>query len=102
MLPKVLGATTGVGAENVKTAYSSGANGKTDFWDNLTGKVPMTNVLDDAKANLAAMGQASKQENQQKKKQRRRRTPKLHKKRPTNVDFVLCFYSQGLGFRTHI
>lgn len=51
----VLGMTTGVGAENVKTAARSGLEGKTSFYDNLTGKADMTDVLDTAKQNLQNM-----------------------------------------------
>lgn len=50
-----LGLTTGVGAENVKTAYRSGAQGNTDFTANMAGKVPMTQVIDDAKAAVSNM-----------------------------------------------
>lgn len=51
----ILGATTGVGPENIKTAAKSGLEGKTSFYDNLTGKADMTDVLDTAKQNLQNM-----------------------------------------------
>lgn len=50
-----LGMTTGVGAENVKNAYRAGAQGGTDFMANMTGKVPMTQVIDDAKTAVLNM-----------------------------------------------
>lgn len=51
-----LGATTGVGPEAIKTAYTSGRDGKTAFMDNMTGKVDMTDALDKVKQNVAEMG----------------------------------------------
>jgi hypothetical protein len=61
-IPAVLGLTTGVGGETVKTALKSGLEGKTTFKENMRGEVPVTQVLDDAKANLANMN-AAKQAN---------------------------------------
>lgn len=52
----VLGATTGVGPENIRTAARSGLQGNTSFYDNLTGKADMTDVLDAAKQNIQNMG----------------------------------------------
>lgn len=50
-----LGTSTGTGAESVGTAYRAGKEGGTAFLDNLRGKVPFTDVLDDAKAALSRM-----------------------------------------------
>ena len=50
-----LGMTTGVGGEAVKTAYKSGLEGDTSFWQNLRGQVPMQDVLETAKQNLQNM-----------------------------------------------
>lgn len=52
----LLGLTTGVGAENVAQAFKSGRDGKTAFFDNLTGKADMTDVLDTARQNVQNMG----------------------------------------------
>jgi len=57
-IPAVLGLTTGVGGETVKTALKSGLEGKTAFKENMRGEVPITQVLDDAKTNLAKMNAA--------------------------------------------
>jgi len=64
-IPKVLGATTtnvlgmttGVGPEAVRTAYQSGLEGSKAFLANIRGDVPMTDVLDLAKTNLENMQQ---------------------------------------------
>lgn len=53
---QVLGLTTGTGAEPVGAAAKAGYAGKSAFWENLTGKVNATDVLDDAKAAIAEMG----------------------------------------------
>ena len=50
-----LGTTTGTGAESLGTAYRAGKQGGTAFLDNLRGKVPFTDVLDDAKVALSKM-----------------------------------------------
>jgi len=50
-----LGASTGTGAESVGTAYQAGKQGGTSFLDNLRGKVPFTDVLDEAKGALQQM-----------------------------------------------
>ena len=55
VLPATLGLTTGVGGETVKTAFESGLGGKTAFKENMRGNVPITQVLDDARQNLANM-----------------------------------------------
>lgn len=52
---KVVGATTGVGSEAVKTAYQAGKNGDRAFLENMRGNVNMTDVLDEAKAALSNM-----------------------------------------------
>lgn len=59
-IPAVLGLSTGVGGDTVKTALKSGLEGKTAFKENMRGEVPVTQVLDDAKANLAKIN-ANKQ-----------------------------------------
>jgi len=56
-----LGMTTGAGAEAIKQAYQAGKEGgptATAFQENLRGNAPMTDVLDTAKADLAAMNAA--------------------------------------------
>ena len=53
-----LGLSTGVGSDTVKTAFSSGLKGKESFKANMRGEVPVTQVLDDAKTNLATMNSA--------------------------------------------
>jgi len=50
-----LGATTGTGAESVSTAYQAGKQGGTSFLNNIRGKVPFTDVLDEAKTALSKM-----------------------------------------------
>jgi hypothetical protein len=50
-----LGVTTGTGAQSVGTAYQAGKQGGTSFVDNLRGKVPFTDVLDEAKTALSQM-----------------------------------------------
>ena len=62
VLPATLGLTTGVGGDTVKTAFESGLKGKTAFKENMRGDVPITQVLDDARQNLANMN-AAKQAN---------------------------------------
>jgi hypothetical protein len=60
--PKVasnlFGLTTGVGSDTATTAYQSGLKGKEAFKTNMRGEVPITQVLDDAKTNLATMNAA--------------------------------------------
>lgn len=53
----VLGLTTGVGPESVSQAARSGFLGEKSFWENLTGKVPKTQVLEDAKIGLRNIAQ---------------------------------------------
>lgn len=53
------GIGTHTGGESLKQAARSGMEGgqsAKSFTDNMRGKVPMTDVLDDAKANIEAMG----------------------------------------------
>jgi hypothetical protein len=50
-----LGMKTGVGTEAIEQAAQAGRQGNTTFLENMRGDVPMTNVLDDAQANLAQM-----------------------------------------------
>lgn len=57
-VPNVLGLTTGVGGDTVKTALKSGLEGTTAFKENMRGTVPITQVLDDARANLANINAA--------------------------------------------
>lgn len=51
----VLGMSTGTGGNAVATAYKAGKDGATTFVDNMRGNVPMTDVLDSAKAALGQM-----------------------------------------------
>ena len=51
----VLGTSTGAGAESIGTAYRAGKEGGTSFLDNMRGKVPFTDVLDEAKTALSQM-----------------------------------------------
>lgn len=51
-----LGMTTGVGPENIRMAAKAGMDGKTSFYDNLTGKADMSDVLETAKQNIQNMG----------------------------------------------
>lgn len=48
-----LGMKTGVGTEAIEQAAQAGRQGNTTFLENMRGDVPITNVLDDAQANLA-------------------------------------------------
>lgn len=55
------GLGTHTGAETIKQAFRSGREGGASsraFTDNMRGNVPITDVLDDAKANIEAMGRA--------------------------------------------
>lgn len=54
---KILGMTTGAGDEALAEALRAGRTGNQDFIQNIKGKVPMTNVLDDARAALSNMQQ---------------------------------------------
>ena len=58
----VLGLTTGVGAEPISQAFKAGKTGNKAFIDNLKGDVPLTDVLDNAKAGLQAMNAAKQAE----------------------------------------
>lgn len=54
----LLGNTTGAGSEAIKQAYSAGRSGGSkadEFSNNMRGNVPMTDVLDAAKADLSVM-----------------------------------------------
>jgi hypothetical protein len=46
---------TGVGTEPITQAVKAGREGSTTFTENMRGQVPITQVLDDAKSNLAKM-----------------------------------------------
>lgn len=50
-----VGMTSGVGGEAVGAAYNAGRTGGTSFIDNMRGNVPLTDVLDEAKAALSQM-----------------------------------------------
>jgi hypothetical protein len=50
-----LGLKTGVGTEPIAQAVKAGREGNQTFVENMRGTVPMTQVLDDAKSNLAKM-----------------------------------------------
>ena len=58
----VLGLTTGMGAEPISQAFKAGKTGNKAFIDNLKGDVPLTDVLDNAKAGLQAMNAAKQAE----------------------------------------
>lgn len=51
----VLGLTTGVGPETIKTAFESGLRGATAFKENIRGNVDKTEVLDQARQALRNM-----------------------------------------------
>jgi hypothetical protein len=51
----LLGLSTGVGPENIGQAAKAGFEGNSAYYNNLTGQVPMTDVLETAKQNLARM-----------------------------------------------
>lgn len=53
----ILGLSTGTGPENISEAAKAGFERNSIFMDNMRGKVPMTDVLDDAKAAIQRMGQ---------------------------------------------
>ena len=53
-----LGLTTGVGSEPISQAYKAGKAGNQAFLENMRGDVPLTDVLDQAKAGLQAMNAA--------------------------------------------
>ena len=55
----VIGLATGAGPETVKTAFRSGQTGNQAFLENMRGNVPITDVLDDARANLQTIKQNS-------------------------------------------
>ena len=50
-----LGMATGVGAENIGTAFKAGKESATAFMENMAGRVSKTDVLDQAKQALANM-----------------------------------------------
>jgi len=50
-----LGTKTGVGTEPITQAVKAGREGNQTFLENMRGQVPITQVLDDAKSNLAQM-----------------------------------------------
>ena len=52
---ELLGLTTGQGGEAIAEAAKAGYAGKRAFWDNMTGKANLTDVIDDAKAALSKM-----------------------------------------------
>lgn len=55
----ILGTTSGIGAKPIEEAYKAGLNGgksAESFTNNMRGKVPMDDVLSDAKQNLYDMG----------------------------------------------
>ena len=65
VIPPILGMTTGAGSESIKQAYSAGKKGgesAEQFRSNISGSVPITDVLDTAKQNLANLNQAKQAE----------------------------------------
>jgi hypothetical protein len=61
----VLGLTTGVGGDTVKTAYESGVRGAEAFKQNIRGEVAKTDVLDEARQALQNMRQTKSANYQQ-------------------------------------
>jgi hypothetical protein len=61
----VLGLTTGVGGDTVKTAYESGVRGAKAFKQNIRGEVAKTDVLDEARQALQNMRQTKSANYQQ-------------------------------------
>lgn len=62
---ELLGLSTGVGAEPIRQAARAGVTGgetARQFRENITGRAPLTDVLDDAKQNLEQMNQAKQAE----------------------------------------
>lgn len=55
-----IGLLTTVGGDTVKEGFKAGLKGKTAFKENVTGNAPITQVLNDARANLAQIN-ANKQ-----------------------------------------
>lgn len=55
VLSNTLGSMTGTGAEAVRGAYQAGKSGSKAFLENMRGKVPFDDVVDQAKAGLSAM-----------------------------------------------
>ena len=54
---RALGISTGAGEESIAQALRAGREGNQTFLQNMQGKVPMTNVLDDARTALSNMQQ---------------------------------------------
>lgn len=64
-LPALSGMQTGVGSEPIKEAYRAGREGGEKskmFRENITGRAPITDILDSAKQSLDAMNQAKQQQ----------------------------------------
>jgi hypothetical protein len=62
---EALGVTTGAGSEAIKQAYRAGREGgetSQQFRENITGRAPVTDVLDIAKENLSNINQAKQAE----------------------------------------
>jgi len=62
---EALGLTTGAGSEALKQAYMAGKEGgdtSQQFRENITGRAPITDVLDTAKQNLSNINQAKQAE----------------------------------------
>jgi hypothetical protein len=59
IVPAIFGMTTGAGSESIKQAFQAGKKGGATskaFTENLRGKVPVAQVLDDVNENIANMG----------------------------------------------
>lgn len=54
-LRNTIGGLTGTSGETMRSAYESGKSGATDYLENATGKVPMTDVVDRLKEGLQSM-----------------------------------------------
>lgn len=62
---EILGVTTGAGSESLKQAYRAGREGgetSQQFRENISGRAPVTDVLDAAKQNLSDMNTAKQAE----------------------------------------
>jgi hypothetical protein len=56
-----LGTTTGAGSDAISTAYQAGKEGSSAFLDNLRGKVPFADIVDQAKGGIANLRAARSQ-----------------------------------------
>jgi hypothetical protein len=59
-LAEALGLSTGTGSDTVKQAFKSGATGDRQFVENLRGKVPVTDILEQAQGAMQTLKQNRK------------------------------------------